>query len=45
MIFDGMYGASGPYAQAIFSELGNKAVLMNCECKPDFNGIHPDPNL
>ena len=30
MVFDGMYGASGPYAKAIFSELGNKAVLINC---------------
>lgn len=45
MVFDAMYGASGPYAKAIFGELSNKVVLNNCDPKPDFNGMHPDPNL
>lgn len=46
MVFDGMYGAAGPYAKAIFGkELGNKVTLKDCDPKPDFNGIHPDPNL
>lgn len=25
--------------------MGNKALLKDCEPKPDFNGGHPDPNL
>lgn len=45
MVFDAMYGAAGPYAKAIFTELSSKVVLRNCETKPDFNGMHPDPNL
>lgn len=46
MIIDGMYGAAGPYAKALFgTQLGNKATLKDCDPKPDFNGGHPDPNL
>lgn len=45
MVFDGLYGASGPYAKAVFAELGGKVVLNACDPKPDFNGMHPDPNL
>jgi phosphoglucomutase len=46
MIFDAMHGVAGPYAKAIFGqELGNKAILKDCEPKPDFAGHHPDPNL
>ena len=40
-----MYGASGPYAKAIFGELSKDVLLKNCDPKPDFNGMHPDPNL
>lgn len=46
MIFDGMYGAAGPYAKAVFQgELGDKVELLNCDPSPDFHGHHPDPNL
>jgi len=45
--FDAMYGVSAPYAQTIFQkELGCAAEsLLHCENKPDFGGMHPDPNL
>jgi phosphoglucomutase len=46
MVFDGLYGASGPYAKAVFDEeLGGRVTLLNCDPKPDFGGHHPDPNL
>lgn len=46
MVFDGMYGAAGPYAKAIFQdELKSNVKLLNCDPKPDFGGHHPDPNL
>ena len=46
MVFDSMSGAAGPYAKAIFGkELGDKVKLKDCDPAPDFNGIHPDPNL
>jgi len=45
--FDGMHGASGPYAIEIFHKiLGvNQDYLLNCNILPDFGGLHPDPNL
>ncbi len=46
MVFDAMYGAAGPYAKAIFQgELKSEVKLLNCDPKPDFGGLHPDPNL
>jgi phosphoglucomutase len=45
VVLDAMYGAAGPYAKAIFGELSERVLLMNCDPKPDFNGMHPDPNL
>lgn len=47
MLFDGMNGIAGPYAKAILGEeLGvGESQLINCEVKPDFGGLHPDPNL
>lgn len=47
MVFDGMHGVSGAYAETLFcKELGlPKECLRNCIPKPDFNGWHPDPNL
>lgn len=47
MVFDGLHGASGPYAKAIFlNEFGVKPEsLVGCNPMPDFNGGHPDPNL
>lgn len=46
MVFDGMFGASGPYAKAIFlEELKSNVKLLNCDPQPDFGGHHPDPNL
>lgn len=47
MIFDGMHGASGPYAKRIFSDsLGiSDDNLMRCNVLPDFGHGHPDPNL
>jgi phosphoglucomutase len=41
-----MNGAAGPYAKAIFQgELKSEVKLLNCDPKPDFGGLHPDPNL
>ncbi len=47
MIFDGLSGASGPYAKALFvKEFGlPESSLHCCDPKPDFLGGHPDPNL
>lgn len=47
MLFDGMHGASGPYARRIFGDLlGIKREnLMRCNILPDFGEGHPDPNL
>jgi phosphoglucomutase len=45
MVFDAMYGAAGPYAKAIFGKLSDRVLLNNCDPRPDFNGMHPDPNL
>jgi len=44
--FDGMCGVAGPYARALFAELGvEPSALLNCDPKEDFGGGHPDPNL
>lgn len=45
--FDGMHGASGPYAFELFSKEFNlpEENLFNCNILPDFGGLHPDPNL
>ena len=47
MIFDGMHGASGPYAKKIFGDIFgvSDSSLMRCNVLPDFGGHHPDPNL
>eukprot|EP01071_Lankesteria_metandrocarpae_P013158 Lankesteria_metandrocarpae@DN674_c0_g1_i1.p1 len=47
MLYDGMHGVAGPYAEALFcTELGaDSSCLMNCVPKEDFGGGHPDPNL
>lgn len=48
LLFDGLNGVTGPYGKAIFAdELGlpENEVLQNYHPKPDFGGIHPDPNL
>lgn len=47
VLFDGLHGVTGPYAQAIFvSALGlPPASVQNCVPLPDFGGGHPDPNL
>ncbi|KAI8993740.1 hypothetical protein BDB01DRAFT_832520 [Pilobolus umbonatus] len=47
VLFDGMYGVTGPYGKRIFIEefgLDNSSI-MRCDPKPDFGGEHPDPNL
>ncbi|KAG9392534.1 Alpha-D-phosphohexomutase superfamily [Carpediemonas membranifera] len=45
--FDGMHGVTGPYAQRIFGEILGfpSSFLLRCDPKPDFGGLHPDPNL
>jgi phosphoglucomutase len=45
--FDAMHGVSAPYAKTIFQEeLGcSPESLMHCDNRPDFGGLHPDPNL
>ena len=47
ILFDGMHGAGGPFAQRILvEELGfPESSLMRCDPLPDFGGCHPDPNL
>jgi 4-alpha-glucanotransferase len=43
--FDAMHAVTGPYAKAIFAELGAPAdAVMNGTPLPDFGGGHPDPN-
>jgi phosphoglucomutase len=43
VLFDGMHGVAGVYAQRLLAPLGVK--LINCQPKQDFGGGHPDPNL
>ncbi|GMM51108.1 phosphoglucomutase [Starmerella bacillaris] len=47
VLFDALNGVTGPYAERIFvHELGMPASsVQNCVPKPDFGGLHPDPNL
>jgi phosphoglucomutase len=44
--YDGMFAASGPVAKAIFGGLFGvpDEWLLRCDPKPDFGGIHPEPN-
>ncbi|XP_003669125.2 uncharacterized protein NDAI_0C02220, partial [Naumovozyma dairenensis CBS 421] len=48
LLFDSLNGITGPYGHAIFVEefgLPADEVLQNWHPKPDFGGLHPDPNL
>lgn len=47
VLFDALNGITGPYGQKIFlEELGlPEHSIQNCVPKPDFGGLHPDPNL
>ena len=47
MRFDAMNAVTGPYAVAIFEDLlgAAKGSVVNAVPKPDFGGLHPDPNL
>ena len=47
LLFDGMHGAGGPFAQKVLvEELGlPESSLMRCNPLPDFGKGHPDPNL
>ena len=47
MVFDGMHGASGPYAIEIFHKILGVPIenLFHCDQLPNFGGHHPDPNL
>ena len=43
--FDAMHAVTGPYAKAIFGELGvPDESIINAVPLPDFGGGHPDPN-
>lgn len=45
MRFDAMHAVTGPYARAIFAELGAAPdTVVNGVPSPDFGGGHPDPN-
>ncbi len=46
VVFDGMHGITGPYAQRILGEsLGvSPEGLLHTSPLPDFGGLHPDPN-
>jgi phosphoglucomutase len=47
LVFDGMHGASGPYAKVILTDILGvpEENLMRCNVLPDFGHGHPDPNL
>ena len=47
MRFDAMNAVTGPYAVEIFEHLlgASKGSVVNAAPKPDFGGLHPDPNL
>jgi len=47
MLFDGMHGAGGQFAQRVLvEELGlPESSLMRCNPLSDFGKCHPDPNL
>lgn len=47
VLFDALNGITGPYGYKIFvEELGLPLLsIQNYEPKPDFGGLHPDPNL
>ncbi|KAJ7281410.1 phosphoglucomutase [Mycena rebaudengoi] len=47
VLFDGLHGVTGPYAQALFVDVLGlpKSSVQNCIPLPDFGGGHPDPNL
>ena len=47
MVFDAMNAVTGPYAIKIFEEIlgAAKGSVKNFVPKPDFGGLHPDPNL
>jgi len=45
MRFDAMHAVTGPYATALFAELGAAPdTVLNGVPSPDFGGGHPDPN-
>lgn len=47
VLFDSLNGVTGPYGRAIFlEEFGlPESSVQNSIPKPDFGGLHPDPNL
>eukprot|EP00917_Polyrhabdina_sp_WS-2016_P010138 GHVP01022301.1.p1 GENE.GHVP01022301.1~~GHVP01022301.1.p1 ORF type:complete len:574 (-),score=110.90 GHVP01022301.1:1322-3043(-) len=46
MIFDGLNGVAGPYAESLIEDLGGSPEsLLRCKPLEDFGGLHPDPNL
>lgn len=47
MRFDAMNAVTGPYAIEIFENVlgAAKGSVLNPQPKPDFGGLHPDPNL
>ncbi len=45
LCFDAMNAVTGPYAKALFTQLGAaEESLINATPLPDFGGTHPDPN-
>jgi phosphoglucomutase len=46
LVFDAMYGVTGPYAQHVFEELLGAPIgtVMRATPLEDFGGLHPDPN-
>ena len=47
MKFDAMNAVTGPYGKRIFEEILGAAPgsVINAVPKPDFGGLHPDPNM
>lgn len=46
VVFDGLHGVTGPYAQRILCNVlgADPEGLLHIEPLPDFGGLHPDPN-
>ena len=47
MKFDAMNAVTGPYGKRIFEEIlgATPGSVINAVPKPDFGGLHPDPNM
>lgn len=47
LVYDALNGVAGPYAKRLLVDVlrAPPESLLHCDPKPDFGGLHPDPNL